>query len=288
MAERFSHEGFDKVVGVTGDLASDPEGLKRNIDWRLKVRGAAPFEGVEVDKTAEEQAIIDLATQYVDETLANLGRAKQFDVPAENIHLLREGGTGDALNKRLSEGAYGTIDNSILVDRSPSRVDFALSIVHELFHSKCYKALQVGLANGRGWITTYRSGTAVNARDRSAVYLEDVEEAIVGYLTKRFYEDVVLRHPFFSTEVQERLQAKVVTDTSRMKELAQLDALVDDLFAKNVDEFKDRNEVFNIFLDAQVNGNLMRLGRLIEHTYGKGSFRTVAEDGMPQADTLDG
>lgn len=56
-----------------------------------------------------------------------------------------------------------------------------------------------------------------------------------------------------------------------------LDSLIDKVWKANSDKFKERREVFDIFVRAYMNGNMLPMGRLIEKTFGKGSFRKIGE-----------
>ncbi len=54
--------------------------------------------------------------------------------------------------------------------------------------------------------------------------------------------------------------------------------LINDIIEKSNGEFKEWNEVFDIFAKANFSGNLMPLARLVEKTLGKGSFRKIAKE----------
>lgn len=63
------------------------------------------------------------------------------------------------------------------------------------------------------------------------------------------------------------------------KERLQFDELIDKIYEKNREDedFKDREEVFNLFARATMSGRLLTLVRLIEKTFGKGAFRKLGE-----------
>lgn len=60
-------------------------------------------------------------------------------------------------------------------------------------------------------------------------------------------------------------------------ERQQFKQLIDDLYEKNRDEFQSPEDVFTMFAKAALNGRLLPVARLIEKTYGKGSFRELGE-----------
>ena len=53
--------------------------------------------------------------------------------------------------------------------------------------------------------------------------------------------------------------------------------LVDKLFEKNKDTVKDREEIFDLFARGAMTGNILPLAKLVETTFGPGTFRTIAE-----------
>jgi hypothetical protein len=67
------------------------------------------------------------------------------------------------------------------------------------------------------------------------------------------------------------------------QERQQLNQLVDELYKKNSDSFASREQVFHVFAEATMRGALLPVARLIEKSFGKGSFRKLAER---SADTL--
>jgi hypothetical protein len=58
---------------------------------------------------------------------------------------------------------------------------------------------------------------------------------------------------------------------------AALNKLVDALYACNQSDFQDREEVFDLFARAALTGRLLALGRLIEKTFGPGTFRQLGK-----------
>ena len=61
------------------------------------------------------------------------------------------------------------------------------------------------------------------------------------------------------------------------KQRGMLNSLMDKVWNKHRDEFKDQEEVFQFFAKAYMTGNLLSIGRLVEETFGKGTFRKIAE-----------
>lgn len=56
-----------------------------------------------------------------------------------------------------------------------------------------------------------------------------------------------------------------------------LNSLIDRLYEKNLGDFLDREEVFRLFAEGMFSGNLLTVGKLIEKTFGAGTFRKIGE-----------
>lgn len=67
------------------------------------------------------------------------------------------------------------------------------------------------------------------------------------------------------------------------KDRAKLEKLVDDLYAKNQASFPSWEEVFNLFVQGALTGKLLPIARLVEKTYGKGSFRELGKETSKKA-----
>ena len=61
------------------------------------------------------------------------------------------------------------------------------------------------------------------------------------------------------------------------KERKNLNILIDKLFEKNGNQFKSREEIFDIFAKGMMTGNILPVGKLIEKTFGNGTFRKIGE-----------
>ena len=68
------------------------------------------------------------------------------------------------------------------------------------------------------------------------------------------------------------------------EERQQFNSLVDELYEKNMDDFESREQVFNLFAEATMTGKLLPVARLIEKTFGKGSFGMIGERSADKPD----
>lgn len=275
MSEKFSHRGFDRIVGLTPEMKQRADEVYAYVDHLLDERGGRFIEDFEVEKTEREKEIIHFVIAEADRVLRELGRKNPAEISESNIHVLKEDGTDDYTEGIGGTGAHATRLGSVLVDRQASEVKFALVLFHELMHMKVCKALQLIRDDGSNDLDVYRSGLGVMDREAKNMYFKDFEEAVIGYLTQRFHNEVVMKSSLFEKEISE---SDGMQEVSRMEELESLNRLVDNLWEQNKDTYESRDEIFNLFVDAHVNGRLLKIGKLIEKTLGKGSFRQIAEE----------
>lgn len=154
-----------------------------------------------------------------------------------------------------------------------------------------------------------RMGFRIQSHD-GTVYFSDLDEALITELTMRFDRNYFSQIPEVAEEYTQRrqaierqshrsghrtekLQEQLATIESRQdddgrwtvtlkaysydEERSKLNALIDDLFKKNKSRYPTREDVFDLFAKATLSGRLLPIARLIERTYGRGSFRTMAE-----------
>jgi len=76
--------------------------------------------------------------------------------------------------------------------------------------------------------------------------------------------------------------------SSYQKEREVLDEFVEEIYEKNKEQFDSEEDVFKIFTQATIGGQLLPLARIWEKTYGKGSFRDLGKvtkfRGLPEMD----
>jgi hypothetical protein len=275
---------FDRLVGLPTEYKDKQDSWESYAEEIIEKRGGRKIEEFEIEKSPRDMEIISIAEECVRNFLKEYGRDKELPVSPANIHYLRPNGTKEFTEGRLFDGGHASTRASILIDRIASDAEVAVITFHELFHLLSYKAFQV-TKKEKPDVEDYRSGFAVTSRDGEETYFQDFEEAIIGLATSQFFEKVIKTHPLFQEEMLKREQEGNAITTSRQEELNQLNALIDDLYKKNSDRFSSRDEITRLFIDAQVNGHLLQVGRLIENTYGKGSFREIGKGDYQKIET---
>lgn len=261
----------DDFVGIP-ELGS-PEFHRNEIVHGFKKlfeKGGEPIGDYEVEKTQEEEQLIEFAQKLANQYLHDLGRVKEINLPLENIHILKPGGTNEFTQEKFEGGSHNSRNGAIIVDRMANPALFITVLFHELIHAKSWKVFQITKNDGFS-VEMYRSGLEVVDRSGKKYYFSDLEEAVTAYLENKFFNEHIANNPRFKpADVQE-------VTLSRPDELGFLYSVADEITSKLPNEFKTRDEVISLFVDAHINGRLLPLAKTIEKIYGKGSFRELGE-----------
>jgi len=132
-------------------------------------------------------------------------------------------------------------------------------------------------------------------------YFSDVNEAVTEELVKRFDKLYFSSIPALQEEWQRREEFKmqndvpddIVTVTTQQqidgkwetfiypygyeKECKKLWSLIREIYEQNKGDFSSQEEVFTLFAKAAFSGRILDVARLVEKTFGKGSFRKLGE-----------
>lgn len=258
----------DRVIG------EKKEHEKEFKEWlqekRQKIR--EKIQKFEIEKTERDKEIIEFANRSVDEHLGRYGRKRKVDVPLEDIHVLKDGGVEELTQGKTFAAVHYPVAGKIIIDRIKSDIDFSLRIFHELLHAKSYKALQRTIPKDE--LKLYRSGFNVFSRDGKKWFFRDIDEAIVSMVEKRFFKEKIAHNPFFQVEKEQPRKKHIFGHPEERKKLNEF---IDLLWKKNKDTIESRSAIVDMFIEAQATGKLLKVARLIENTFGKGSFRQLGE-----------
>jgi len=190
------------------------------------------------------------------------------------------------------------------------KLELAQEIVHEMLHFNSFGSLEKGK---KGEIKLRRVGLAIKSpKSKKPYFFISLNEALTTELSKRFEREYFEKIPFLKKEFRENKKALskldipndwkeeiawidleafrkmkkeellknedlVVKFYSYWRERKALKRIIQLIFLRNRERFKSEEEVFEIFARAYFTGRLLELARLIEKTFGKGSFRKLAE-----------
>lgn len=76
---------------------------------------------------------------------------------------------------------------------------------------------------------------------------------------------------------QEKIRKITTEGFTYQSERRILNTLIDKILESNPEKFQDREEVFEVFTKGMMTGNILSVGRLIEKTFGSGTFRRIGE-----------
>lgn len=260
--------------------------------------GGKPFPN-EVEKTPEQIEVINLVNKASDNFLSSLG-LPAFTVPPENIHVVKEFENDGDLG-----GRFFADQQLAVVAEGRNLIEFANFVTHELLHFKSYGVMQ--LTPGQETLDfQYRGGFSAHSRDSQQPFFRTVDEALTELATQRVLEGLkkekpsvlakeiqvteFLSQPIPPHERERFLFVESLPPDHPMREngktlqtheyhypedRASLDMLVEKLFEKNSNQFSNKEEVLNLFLKGKFQGNFLQVGKLIDSTYGKGTFRNL-------------
>lgn len=303
--EKFS--SVERVVGKIPD--DDKEEIIQKIGERFGNQSFRELEGKEREKTPEEIKIISLVNDATNEVRRMYG-LEDFDVPPGNVHIIKENEW-----PKKQGGLYRIELQGVLMKEDPVKMAFMVKTFHEMIHFKSYNSMQVTKEDDPN-LDWHRLGLIIITRDGKHLYFRNLNEAVTEEISKRFASKL-FNDPLFSEEtrqtrdVMENNPQAVVSGTddplfdddtyyaeiigrssgfqneervsigtshfSYKKERMVLENLIDKIFERNPEKFNDRNEVFEIFAKGMMTGNILPVGRLMDNSFGRGTFRKIGE-----------
>src|SRR5439155_17220707 len=141
--EKFS--SFERVVGNIRE--STKEKILDKTDEQFRNQTFESLIKRERQKTPEELHLLTLANSATNELRRKYGLA-DFDIPAENIHIVKDNAWGEGKDEEGSSGLYRPELQAILMREQPSHSVLLDMAMHELLHFKSYSALQVPKTGG--------------------------------------------------------------------------------------------------------------------------------------------
>ncbi len=264
---------------------------------------------LEYPKSEKELVLIDFVNEETSRLMREAG-IEPHDIPAENLHIVpgemykkidKENGNALAFGEK-----QGIVFNAQLFRNN--LVYFGSVAFHEMLHLKAHLSVEVQEEGDKANKTLYREGVAVRAlqkhghHGRYHVHFDGLHEAIVAEAEKRFLTRL-LDCPELAKE-KEWLTSdeakEMIKKLAEEKEIPEDDIIWIGKKGKNdwetisysqqrnvlnyvcleiqkqfPDKYKSADDVYVLFLNAHFTGRLLELGRLVEKTFGEGSFRLL-------------
>ena len=260
-------------------------------------------------KTLEESEIVTIANKDTNE-LRRKDQLPILNIPTENIYIVEEDAPWPK-NFEKSSFYYPYAQFIVIREQKGNKlkypkVIFASDVYHEMVHFKFYNALK--RSERYDALGVYREGLkTLKKTDNQEPYFGNINEAIVEELTIRFVKELrenpLFKDEFDQTEKYKNEFADKKTESgepllngeeyyinyseedstlwtvcfTKIQERRILSKLVDKIYQKNTNDFNRKDEVFDVFVKAALTGKTIRLWRLIDGTFGKGTFRKIAE-----------
>ena len=297
---KFMPEKMSSIEKVIGKGLSEEEKawIMRSYEEKFDNQKFEELRDLEREKTAEELEIISLANEKTNELLEKFG-LKKFDIPAKNIHVVsKEKWIGGRVP------AFFKYDEQAVVMRAEDwKIIFADNIFHEMLHFKSGTTL-LAKEGKEGIVFKPRLGFRIYEKNFGREYFANLNEAITEELAKRMTIVSSTENPLFQDEINKmkkmyKEHPQLITNDTLTLKVSPPDAtgetklerhsfpygrhrnilntLIDKLYEKNKDEFKEREDVFNLFAKAMFEGNIIEVGHLVDTTFGKGTMRTIGE-----------
>jgi hypothetical protein len=229
----------------------------------------------------------------------------------------RQFGTENGFYSALKQGV------GIMKDYDASKLSFLQTVVHEMLHLQGFysyqkskqEAADLTLRNEdeSASMNIRRSGFSIGTKDGKRLLFHKLNESVITELEIRFEKAYMTKWSELATELKardgyveqvvqrdnvpvERVRQTVADVKSNEstgykwvsyayhKVRQQFNSLVDELYEKNKDNFESREDVFKLFAEATMRGRLLPVARLIEKTFGNGSFRMIGERSADKPD----
>jgi len=299
---------FDSIV-AQGFSEDDKKELLQSIGPYKMEQGGKLVEG-ELEKSSEQIEVCRLINDLTNEIRKEYG-LETFDIPVENIHVFPLNlyfGDGSEVG-----GIFYPENQNVIVRQGGSLLEFADYVCHELIHFKSHGALQVTTEGEIDF--QYRSGFKSASRDGKKSYFRHIDEGLTEMISKQLIEKLKAEnHTLFKRDIEETERVKQeYRDNKEVTEFfasgdilsahflpendpnrlmgfnikyipyaykGQRDCigeLMDKIYKKNSDQFTDTDEIYRLFVKGKLEGNYLSIGRIIDQTYGKGTFRKLGE-----------
>lgn len=264
---------FEKIIGKASE--EDKEGSLQYFGKRFKEQ---KFEAkIEREKTKEEIEMISMANVLTNETRRKYG-LDDFNIPPENIHIIKKEYWNKVEKNSNLVGHYTPISQDIDILEDNLKMNFMHNLIHELLHFKSYQALRISNDEFSN-IEIFRAGLVVNKLEKkggSRKIFSNLNEAVTEETTRRFVINRIVKYK--PVLFKEEIENKVASIYFYYKEQRLiLSSLIYKIKQKNEDKFQNREEIFDIFEGAMITGRLGELKRLIDNTFGAGTFKKLAE-----------
>ncbi|MEI7709139.1 MAG: hypothetical protein WCI76_00315 [bacterium] len=289
---------MNRESSIQGYVGKDSSGLNKRVAKELLDKQFKTQEEMDSikdrEKTPIEIEIINFVNEATNKLLADYG-IESFDVPLKNVHIIEK---QDWKDKHLA-GGHVPLYQSIEIREHSQKIVMASLLFHEMLHFKSYNSVE--LKNGK--IEPLRTGLKTHTRPEGKPIFTFLNEAVVSELQKRFVATLD-DNPLFKDETErtKAIIAKsktlqemeglyyaeegrdsttfITADSGFYKEQRRISMLLmEKIKQKNSENFANTEEVFTMFVKGLFSSNLLQIGKLIDKSFGTGTYRKIADLG---------
>lgn len=283
------------------------------------------LENSERLKTVEELALIDFACEEINRMREEVG-VVPYSLPKENVRIVSGDFSTDRGHLKDNIAGYvDKLLQKMFISEEraqfgQSRLKFGLTVVHEAFHLNGHVAVEVlQIEESKACLSIFREGVVIDPPEKKfergglvRYYFGGLEEALASTFEKKsltrminlpqFEEEKIWLMSGDAQMIVERLSRKwnfpkdevgVVSKDGRVtlfssyEQRQVLDYICNQIAIVFSDEYQSPDDVLKEFYKAQITGEILQIARLVENTFGKGSFRMLGEMGVePESGTL--
>lgn len=267
----------------------------------------------EYPKSQTEIAVLDFVNQETNRLREECG-AESYDIPIENYHIIPDD-VYKKINGESSDAVCFNERQGVMFKASEFRsnpVNFGSVALHETLHLKGHFTIEVEEdGNGEVETTPFREGVSARAAQKKGLngeyheHFKGLHEAIVSEQQKRSTPNL-LNIPELADEkerlnspeailLKEKISKKRNIDIGDVvwvgdnekeyetinyeKQRKVLRYICDQIQQDFKDKYNSTDDVFKEFLSAQFTGRLLPIARLVESSFGEGSFRLLGDMG---------
>jgi len=266
-----------------------------------------PVEG-EREKSPEESEIINDILAKLPEFIKEYG-GTPLQLKPEHIHVVNPEKLSymqrRSYKKSGARGGYTPEKQTVeILAVTQSKLIFGICVAHELIHFNSFQSAQYSPEGDR--ITERVFGVSEVSKDEEHIYFDDFNETITEELAARFerehFKSIPLLHKALKRKEEMAVGVKWPEEVSSVEDImdiivkkgwfrtqygvarrgfleesAKLWEMIKEIQQKNSEKFKTDEDVFRFFTKAYFTGKRLGMARLIENTFGKGSFRELGK-----------
>jgi hypothetical protein len=263
----------------------------------------------EIKKTEEQIALLTFVNAEVNR-LSGEFRLEPYDIPTENYHIVPSN-LYKKVAKNNSNATAFCLKQGIIFEEEAFQDNllyFGAVALHETLHLKAFYSMEVNEDGEEIHKTPYREGITIRALQREGYHgnyhehFRGLHEAIVSRVERDLISsllelpELVKEKEWLASEEANKMKKKLAeekempeeniiwvgkkgkNDWERIgypKHIEVLEYVCFEIQVQFPDKYQDIEEVFKEFLKAHFNGQLLGIARLVEQTFGEGSFRLL-------------